>query len=422
MIDVVGGDAVHRLAAAARRRRAGCSSSASPPARASPRSRSTGCCSTTSTSAASAGAPTRWPGPATCSSSGPTLLPMMESRRGRARRSARRTTSTDFGQALQRHGGAPHARQVGRPTCADLTALTGGAVRVGAREHPRRRPRGHEPRHPAPGRPVRPRQRPLARRDRDPRRPVQLGPVRAAGRRRRGAGARRSSRTLRRAGAATRPRRRRHARSATSSPRFMDEEAIDALGARARSGRSSTRSPALRDVRDLAAFLGEFERIGGARPVRRPTSTPTTATPTATSSTSSRAASACPTSPTTARTSSPRSARSTSPTSTTAARPRRARRPGRRRARPCSASRPGWPQGHWERAETRDVHQDLQPDDLRRAHGAAARPSTGTPTSATSAATTETLAEVCVRQPSYLAHLSTVLDEVADRAVEGRGC
>ena len=36
----------------------------------------------------------------------------------------------------------------------------------------------------------------------------------------------------------------------------------------ARSGRSSTRSAALRDVRDLAAFLGEFERIGGARAVR----------------------------------------------------------------------------------------------------------------------------------------------------------
>ena len=32
------------------------------------------------------------------------------------------------------------------------------------REHPRRRPRGHEPRHPPPGRPLRPRQRPLARR------------------------------------------------------------------------------------------------------------------------------------------------------------------------------------------------------------------------------------------------------------------
>ena len=61
---------VHRLAARARHRRAGCSSSASPPGRASPRSRSTGCCSTTSTCAASAGAPSRCCGPATCSSSG----------------------------------------------------------------------------------------------------------------------------------------------------------------------------------------------------------------------------------------------------------------------------------------------------------------------------------------------------------------
>ena len=45
VVDVVGGDAVHRLAALPRPSRAGCWSSASPPARASPRSRSTGCCS-----------------------------------------------------------------------------------------------------------------------------------------------------------------------------------------------------------------------------------------------------------------------------------------------------------------------------------------------------------------------------------------
>ena len=43
----------------------------------------------------------------------------------------------------------------------------------------------------------------------------------------------------------------------------MDEDAHRQAAACARCGRSSTRSHGLRDVRDLAAFLGEFERIGG---------------------------------------------------------------------------------------------------------------------------------------------------------------
>ena len=64
--------------------------------------------------------------------------------------------------------------------------------------------------------------------------------------------------------------------------------------------------------------------------------------------------------------------------------------------------------------------EDLQPDDRRRAAASSARPSTGTPTSPTSARrrTRPTPApRSCVRQPSYFEHLSTVLDEVADRGL-----
>ena len=61
---------LHRLAALPRRAGPGARRRASPPARASRRSRSTGSCSATPTSAASAGARTRWRGPATCRSSG----------------------------------------------------------------------------------------------------------------------------------------------------------------------------------------------------------------------------------------------------------------------------------------------------------------------------------------------------------------
>ena len=80
------------------------------------------------------------------------------------------------------------------------SALTLGALRrpragSGPRDDPRRRPRRHGPRHPAAGRPLRTRQRPLAGRDRDPGRPVELGRLRRARRHRRAAGARRSSRS-----------------------------------------------------------------------------------------------------------------------------------------------------------------------------------------------------------------------------------
>ena len=100
VLDVVGGDvftdSLRALGAAGpaagrrlRRRR-----------RASPRSRSTGCCSTTSTSAASAGAPTRWSGPATCSEQWAALAPMMAAGVIDPPIGATYDLAEDFGQAL----------------------------------------------------------------------------------------------------------------------------------------------------------------------------------------------------------------------------------------------------------------------------------------------------------------------------------
>ena len=92
---------------------------------------------------------------------------------------------------------------------------------------------------------------------------------------------------------------------------FMDEEAVEAHGVEPLQPLLNAVA-SLRDVRDLAAFLGEFEQIGGSGvfgiyvDVDGKNSDRT-------SSTSRRAGSACPTSPTTTTRSSPRSARSTSP-------------------------------------------------------------------------------------------------------------
>jgi predicted metalloendopeptidase len=91
---------------------------------------------------------------------------------------------------------------------------------------------------------------------------------------------------------------------------FMDEESVEAKGSKPI--RPVLEAAAdLRDVRDLAAFLGDFEKNGGTG----------SSAPTSTDDRNSdrylllvRAGSGCPTSPTTATTSSPRSARSTSPT------------------------------------------------------------------------------------------------------------
>ncbi len=67
--------------------------------------------------------------------------------------------------------------------------------------------------------------------------------------------------------------------------------------------------------------------------------------------------------------------------------------------------------GHWERAETRDVQKTynlMTLDELK-----ALAPAFDWEAYVTNlGGSTETIAEACVRQPSYLAHLSTVLEEV----------
>lgn len=68
-------------------------------------------------------------------------------------------------------------------------------------------------------------------------------------------------------------------------------------------------------------------------------------------------------------------------------------------------------QGHWERAETRDVQKTYNL--VTAAELKALCPSFDWDVYVTNlGGTSETIAEACVRQPSYLAHLSTVLDEV----------
>ncbi len=67
--------------------------------------------------------------------------------------------------------------------------------------------------------------------------------------------------------------------------------------------------------------------------------------------------------------------------------------------------------GHWERAETRDVQKSYNL--LTAADLAELCPNFDWAAYVTNlGGTDETIAEVCVRQPSYLEHLSTVLDEV----------
>ena len=71
--------------------------------------------------------------------------------------------------------------------------------------------------------------------------------------------------------------------------------------------------------------------------------------------------------------------------------------------------------GHWERAETRDVQKTynlLTAEQLRELCPAFDWDAYVTNLGAADLDPERVLAEVCVRQPSYLAHLSTVLDEV----------
>ena len=68
-------------------------------------------------------------------------------------------------------------------------------------------------------------------------------------------------------------------------------------------------------------------------------------------------------------------------------------------------------QGHWERAETRDVQKTYNLMTLEELQALA--PAFDWEAYATNlGGSAETIAESCVRQPSYLAHLSTVLEEV----------
>ena len=141
-----------------------------------------------------------------------------------------------------------------------------------------------------------------------------------------------------------------------------------------------------------------------------PTSTATTATPTAISSTWSKADWVSQTSPTTATRSSPRSARSTSPTSSLCL--ELAEHPDPRgAAETAMAIETRLAEGHWERAETRDViktYNLMTGDELR-----ALCPNFDWDYYVEQIGGNDaTINEVTVRQPSYLTHLNTVLDEV----------
>ena len=71
--------------------------------------------------------------------------------------------------------------------------------------------------------------------------------------------------------------------------------------------------------------------------------------------------------------------------------------------------------GHWERAETRDVQKTynlMTAQELRALCPSFEWDAYVTNLGGPGVDTAKTIAEVCVRQPSYLSHLSTVLDEV----------
>ena len=86
------------------------------------------------------------------------------------------------------------------------------------------------------------------------------------------------------------------ARSATSTPPSWTRTAIDGARAARRSRRSSPRSTALRDVARPGGVPRRVRAHRRGTGCSAPTSTPTPGTPTATSSTWSRAVSGCPTS------------------------------------------------------------------------------------------------------------------------------
>ena len=157
-------------------------------------------------------------------------------------------------------------------------------------------------------------------------------------------------------------------RSATSSPASWTRTASrrSALSRCATTWPPSTRSPTLSELRPAAraASSGRRRRDGGrARRHRRPGLRPLRRQRLA------KAGSACPTSPTTARTLSPRCAASTSTHVAAHARARSGATTTRAAdaAERIMALETRLASGHWDRVASRDVVEDLQPDDPRRA-------------------------------------------------------
>ena len=205
-------------------------------------------------------------------------------------------------------------------------------------------------------------------------------------------------------------------RSATCSPPSWTPSASTG-SAPARSSRWSTRSRrcATRATsrRSSASSSGSAATASSA-----PTSTPTTATPTATCSTWCRAGSGCRTSRTTATRSSPSIREAYVAYLATILRLVDDQVEGgdpEAGAQTVLRIDTRLAEGHWERAETRDVQKTynlMTVAELRELCPGFDWDVYTTNLSASAHEADELLFEVCVRQPSYFEHLSTVLGEV----------
>ena len=294
-------------------------------------------------------------------------------------------TAAGFGDDVDGRRRARRRRTSSR--CWTRTGPFLAGQRLGsAREHPGRRPRGHGPRRPPAGRPVRPRQRPLAGRDRDPRRTGRAGGRSCSSPtspRSRSTGSSRTSRPRR----PTHDRRAQRRRAEDRRPVRVvhGHERIDAARHPADPAAASTRWPRCATCATWRRSSASSSGSAGTG-CSAPTSTPTTATPTATSSTSCRAGSGCRTSPTTATRSSPTIREAYVAYLDHAARgwPDHDGRPTARRADGAAHRHPA---GRGPLGARRDPRraEDLQPDDRRRAARALPGASTGTSTSPTSA-------------------------------------
>ena len=189
---------------------------------------------------------------------------------------------------------------------------------------------------------------------------------------------------------------------------FMDETAVDALG-----------------VTPIADLLAEVEGSvtgtpwsplwagctgPGSAERSRCGSTPTPATPSATCSTSSRAGSACPTSPTTARTAFAEIRTKYRRTSTRMLELAGLADPAGRAER-VIALETRLADGHWDRVTTRDAGRPT-PCWTPKAWSRSSPASAGALWGQELGAGPEALAQIVVRQPSYLAAFAAALDEV----------